>query len=919
MFNGINGLLFQQSLQDLVKGIRSHRRDEEEYIRSKLTEIADECRSSEATKKTNAVLKLTYLQMMGYSASFASFHIVEVMSSSDFASKRIGYLAAAQCFSPATDVLLLTTNQFKKDLTNGKLQDCSQALTCLAKIITEELGRDLEKDVSLLLASPRPYIRKKALLVLYRLILVHPDTLPIVSARFRERLTDSDPGVLCAAVTVTTELSRASPSTFLSLAPLLYQLLMSKDSNNWMLIKIVKLMGVLTPLEPRLGKKLVEPLTNLMRTTRAKSLLYECCSTVTAGLLDHPEAVELCAKRLAEFMDDSDQNLKYLGLLSMRRLIQAHPHLAVDHRDNILDCLDDEDIGIRMRALELVSEFITKRNLRDISRILLRKLRKAAAEGFIVDDPTLATAVSDNPSDSMRSAFSASVDQEAPFREALARQLLRAGEYKRATTTFKGGYEMLSTADDFTWYITSILGGLSEIALLSTAVRTLLSEQFLELTSRVEALRQVSVKIAYTLLSLRSGKRVDNVANGALDADGAPASTVQQEDNGKSARGAEIGNSNAILSPTLAGNIAWILGEYADLIEDFVAVSKRLVHFPKRGLDSASQVRILTACVKVFVTCRDEEAQQVFDIIHGYIDSLVNSQFAEVQDRAWFFSTLLTEFGAQRRKQLAPLFAGKLIPVDPRAQSKVPVSTDLDLDTPLLHLGSDSLFVYLKHRVGGDGAETDDDGDDEKDIFKEAVFASNVLSMNIGSMTSVDASSSLSILPDNRGVTDVRGASPFYLDGAKSSFSDARSLSSVGAGAEDEQYDRMKLGLDAGRSTSEEAVVIAEENPLGLSISDDERGERTQSKLESRLQEAFDSGAVAKNPNKGVPDKGKKEKKKKKKKKNTEQAQSKTANTSKPSFSAHDLIDFGDDVGNEDATPAQSRQTPNYFADTELL
>jgi hypothetical protein len=40
--------------------------------------------------KANAILKLTYLQMLGYDMSWASFHIVEVMSSPGFAQKRIG-------------------------------------------------------------------------------------------------------------------------------------------------------------------------------------------------------------------------------------------------------------------------------------------------------------------------------------------------------------------------------------------------------------------------------------------------------------------------------------------------------------------------------------------------------------------------------------------------------------------------------------------------------------------------------------------------------------------------------------------------------------------------------------------------------------------------------------------------------------
>lgn len=53
--------------------------------------------------------------MMGYDMSWASFAVVEVMSSSRFAHKRIGYLAACQTFTETTDVVLLTTNLLKKE------------------------------------------------------------------------------------------------------------------------------------------------------------------------------------------------------------------------------------------------------------------------------------------------------------------------------------------------------------------------------------------------------------------------------------------------------------------------------------------------------------------------------------------------------------------------------------------------------------------------------------------------------------------------------------------------------------------------------------------------------------------------------------------------------------------------------------
>uniref|UniRef100_A0A663MQ35 Clathrin/coatomer adaptor adaptin-like N-terminal domain-containing protein n=1 Tax=Athene cunicularia TaxID=194338 RepID=A0A663MQ35_ATHCN len=53
--------------------------------------------------------------MLGYDISWAAFNIIEVMSASKFTFKRIGYLAASQCFHEGTDVIMLTTNQIRKN------------------------------------------------------------------------------------------------------------------------------------------------------------------------------------------------------------------------------------------------------------------------------------------------------------------------------------------------------------------------------------------------------------------------------------------------------------------------------------------------------------------------------------------------------------------------------------------------------------------------------------------------------------------------------------------------------------------------------------------------------------------------------------------------------------------------------------
>ena len=46
--------------------------------------------------------------------------------------------------------------------------------------------------------------------------------------------------------------------------------------------------------------------------------------------------------------------MKYVGLLAMSRLLSTHPKLIAEHKDIILECIDDDDFSIRFRALDLV-------------------------------------------------------------------------------------------------------------------------------------------------------------------------------------------------------------------------------------------------------------------------------------------------------------------------------------------------------------------------------------------------------------------------------------------------------------------------------------------------------------------------------------------------------------------------------------
>lgn len=149
--------------------------------------------------------------------SWASFHIVEVMSSAKFAYKRLGYLAASLSFQQDTEVLIMCTNLLKKvgfsprlkgkhsahhlldlpqDLASNNYLEVSLALGCLAQIVTPDLARTLLNDLLNMLNNSRSYIRKRTVLLLYKVFLKYPEALKIAFPRIREKLDDPDQGVL---------------------------------------------------------------------------------------------------------------------------------------------------------------------------------------------------------------------------------------------------------------------------------------------------------------------------------------------------------------------------------------------------------------------------------------------------------------------------------------------------------------------------------------------------------------------------------------------------------------------------------------------------------------------------------------------------------------------------------------------------
>lgn len=213
--------------------------------------------------------------------------------------------------------------------------------------------------------------------MLYSIFRKYPRALRLTFDRLRDKLKDDDPGVCNAAVNVICELARKNPGNYLALLPHLFDLL-NNSNNNWMLIKLVKLLGSLIPAEPRLGRKLQEPLTHIITNTPAKSLLYECINTVTACQQMQRSMIRLCLDKLRTFVEDPDQNLKYLGLLGLNKIMTKNKKAVAQHKDLILQCLDDPDITIRMRALDLITSMVRTVRTLSVCRVVTLSLCHSA-------------------------------------------------------------------------------------------------------------------------------------------------------------------------------------------------------------------------------------------------------------------------------------------------------------------------------------------------------------------------------------------------------------------------------------------------------------------------------------------------------------------------------------------------------------
>ncbi|KAJ5938893.1 Armadillo-like helical [Penicillium verhagenii] len=398
------------SLKQFIRNVRSAKTiaDERAVIQKESAAIRASFReeSHDSNVRRNNVAKLLYLFTLGERTHFGQIECLKLLASHRFADKRLGYLGTMLLLDENQEVLTLVTNSLKNDLNHSNQYIVGLALCALGNIASVEMSRDLFPEVESLMSTANPYIRRKAALCAMRICRKVPDLYEHFLEKAKTLLGDRNHGVLLCGLTFATDLCEAEEEeegpegvieAFRPLAGGLVRALkglttsgyapehdVSGITDPFLQVKILRFLRVLGRGDAATSELINDILAQVATNTDSSknvgnAILYEAVLTILDIEADSGLRV-LGVNILGKFLTNKDNNIRYVALNTLNKVVAIEPNAVQRHRNTILECLRDPDISIRRRALDLSFMLINEDNVRVLVRELLAFLEVADNE-----------------------------------------------------------------------------------------------------------------------------------------------------------------------------------------------------------------------------------------------------------------------------------------------------------------------------------------------------------------------------------------------------------------------------------------------------------------------------------------------------------------------------------------------------------
>lgn len=339
--------------------------------------------------------------MLGYPAHFGQIECLKLVAGSNkYADKRLGYLGIMLLLDENQEVLTLVTNSLKNDMNSQNMYTVGLALVTMGNIASKEMARDLAPEIDKLMGSSNSYIRKKAILTCGRILKKVPDLTDQFLPKAKQLLNEKNHSVLLASVVLLKQMCEDSHEALSQVRPLVLVLnrhlksLIAAGSSPehdvggindpFLQVKILHLMRVLGKGDTQASEQMNDVLAQIATNTDGSknvgnSILYETCLTIMDIEADNSLRV-LAVNILGRFLGNTDNNIRYVALNTLSRTISIDLNAVQRHRGTVLECLQDTDISIKRRALDLSFSLINETNVRVMIRELLSFLETADSE-----------------------------------------------------------------------------------------------------------------------------------------------------------------------------------------------------------------------------------------------------------------------------------------------------------------------------------------------------------------------------------------------------------------------------------------------------------------------------------------------------------------------------------------------------------
>ncbi|KOS17330.1 AP-1 complex subunit gamma-1 [Escovopsis weberi] len=398
------------SLKQFIRNVRAAKTiaDERAVIQKESAAIRASFReeSHDHSIRRNNVAKLLYLFTLGERTHFGQIECLKLLASPRFADKRLGHLATSLLLDENQEVLTLVTNSLKNDLGHSNQYVVGLALCTLGNIASDEMSRDLFPEIENLISTANPYIRRKAALCAMRICRKVPDLQEHFIDKATALLSDRNHGVLLCGLTLVASLCEADEEEggeegivekFRAFVPGLVKILKGLSTSGYspehdvtgitdpfLQVKILRLLRVLAVGDAQTSEQINDILAQVATNTDStknvgNSILYEAVLTILDIEADSGLRV-LGVNILGKFLTNRDNNIRYVALNTLIKVVAIEPNAVQRHRNTILECLRDPDISIRRRALDLSFTLINETNVRVLIRELLAFLEVADNE-----------------------------------------------------------------------------------------------------------------------------------------------------------------------------------------------------------------------------------------------------------------------------------------------------------------------------------------------------------------------------------------------------------------------------------------------------------------------------------------------------------------------------------------------------------